>query len=97
MQAEIEVMQRLSHPSLLPLLASATVETPLGSAGGAEPAQVVYMVFPAYLEGSLLDATDLSAEYGRNLPPEVVLKVILDVALGLEVRRISLGSPGAAR
>ncbi|KAK9839446.1 hypothetical protein WJX81_002545 [Elliptochloris bilobata] len=80
-QREIDVMRRLHHPCLLPLL-GASITPQVDEEHGSK--YLVLMLFPLYTAGSLFDELWRQAAAGTRLPLRDVLSIFLQVALGVQ-------------
>eukprot|EP00891_Asterochloris_glomerata_P009358 jgi/Astpho2/9358/e_gw1.00142.26.1_t len=77
---EMAVMRSLQHPNLLPLLAhSITQQRHEGAA-----LQVVYMLFPLYEDGSLMDLVSRQHAQRQHLPAQDILQIFLQVCQGVQ-------------
>ncbi|KAL3139259.1 hypothetical protein ABBQ32_006025 [Trebouxia sp. C0010 RCD-2024] len=74
-QKEVKVMTKLHHPNLLPLLAQAIVP----DSSNGHMLQLVYMLFPVYEEGSLLDEVTRRQNAHNPLTSQEVLHIFLQV------------------
>eukprot|EP00877_Chromochloris_zofingiensis_P009930 jgi/Chrzof1/5190/Cz15g15140.t1 len=77
---EIEFMQLFRHPNLLPLLQHAVL--PLQSDSGL--AYIIYMLTPAYQDGTLVEELDRLRVQGRMLPTQEVLHLFSQVCQGIQ-------------
>lgn len=75
-QNEINIMQQLHHPNLMPLLDSAVVGTPMHGSTGAHTA--VLLLMPLYSGGNLFDAVQAAMPTG-GLPLPEVLSIFVQV------------------
>ncbi|KAJ1747003.1 Serine/threonine-protein kinase env7 [Coemansia sp. RSA 1821] len=76
-QREIEAGQQLSHPNIVPLLAHLVEEHRAG-------ARYVYMLFPLYKQGNLLDLSMRATELGEPLSEEFIIHVFRGICAALE-------------
>ncbi|KAL3131189.1 hypothetical protein ABBQ38_000491 [Trebouxia sp. C0009 RCD-2024] len=79
-EKEVKVMTKLHHPNLLPLLAQAIVP----DSSNGHMLQLVYMLFPVYEEGSLLDEVTRRQNAHNPLTSQEVLHIFLQVCYGIE-------------
>eukprot|EP00803_Ostreobium_quekettii_P007595 evm.model.scf_2946.2 EVM.evm.TU.scf_2946.2 scf_2946:6198-11456(+) len=80
-QREIDVLQKLRHPGVIPLLESGVV-TEASAEGGSM--QVVYMLFPWFKEGSAVDVVEKVHTNGRRLSPYNVVDIFRQVCEGVK-------------
>ncbi|KAK9837404.1 hypothetical protein WJX84_001292 [Apatococcus fuscideae] len=77
---EIEVMRKVSHPNIMPLLRHATL--PAQGEGGAQ--QCIYMLMPLFQEGSLVDELERKQAVGSSLSTQEILSIFLQVCKAVQ-------------
>ncbi|KAJ2448079.1 Serine/threonine-protein kinase env7 [Coemansia sp. RSA 2336] len=76
-QREIEAGQQFSHPNIVPLIGHLVEEHRAG-------ARYVYMLFPLYKQGNLLDLSMRATELGEPLSEEFIIHVFRGICAALE-------------
>ncbi|KAJ2841575.1 Serine/threonine-protein kinase env7 [Coemansia brasiliensis] len=76
-QREIEAGKQLSHPNIVPLIGHLVGEHRAG-------ARYVYMLFPLYKQGNLLDLSLRASELGEPLSEEFIIHVFRGICAALE-------------